>query len=305
MADTADSKSVARESVRVQIPPRALALPATTRWHDRLRGGQSWWVDDLVVPSELCRNAIGDPEAVVDAAVWLIGHMCEHLGVRDLGAMDVLDFGCGVRFTQAFLNRSVPVGSYVGVDVSSEVIAFLRSHVTDGRFAYFDLDARNDLYNPAGQPLSEMKIPELEDRQFDLICLFSVFTHLEPGDYVAMLRLLRRFVRPEGRLFYTLFINEVTEGGHGYVDELSRAMAASDDPRVKDALASQVGVRRDPPDFEDADPAKPLMVALYSRRYALELIDGTGWNVVSVSPPGEHLQHHIVCAPGSELAGAG
>ena len=55
---------------------------------------------------------------------------------------------------------------------------------------------------------------------------------------------------------------------------------------MKAALASQVGVGRDPPDFEDAVPAQPLMVALYSRRYALELI-------------------HIVCAPGPEVAGAG
>jgi SAM-dependent methyltransferase len=257
-------------------------------------------VDDLVVPSELCRNAIGDPEAVLDAAVWLIGHMCEHVGVRDLGGMDVLDVGCGVRFTQAFLNRSLPVGGYVGVDVSSEVIAFLRSHVTDDRFDYFHLDARNDLYNPAGQPLREMTIPELEGRQFDLICLFSVFTHLAPDDYAAMLRLVRRFIRPDGCLFFTLFINEETEGGHGYVDQLSRAMAASDDLRVREALVPPAGVRTEPPDFEDADPAKPLMVALYSRRHALELIDGTGWNVVSVSPPDAHLQHHIVCVPSPE-----
>src|SRR5258706_1184398 len=81
MADTADSKSAARKGVRVQIPPRALAPAASTCWHHRLRGGQSSWVDDLVVPSELCRNAIGDREAVVDAAVWLVWHMCGHLGV--------------------------------------------------------------------------------------------------------------------------------------------------------------------------------------------------------------------------------
>jgi len=63
--------------------------------------------------------------------------------------------------------------------------------VTDDRFAYIDLDARNDLYNPVGQLLSEVKIFELEDRQFDLMCLFSVFSHrrrsricrrAEPGD---------------------------------------------------------------------------------------------------------------------------
>ncbi len=157
-------------------------------------------MDELVVPSELCRNAIRDPVAVVDASVWLIGHMCEHIGASDLGDLDVLDFGCGVRFTQAFLNRGVPIKHYVGVDVSRPVIDFLRSNVSDPRFEFFHLDARNERYNPTGQPLSEMTVPETEGRRFDLICLFSVFTHLAPADYVAMLRLLRRFVQPDGRL---------------------------------------------------------------------------------------------------------
>jgi len=139
-------------------------------------------------------------------------------------------------------------------------------------------------------------VPEIDGRRFDLICLFSVFTHLAPDDYVAMLRLLRRFIRPDGRLFFTLFLNEESEGGYGYVDQLSIAMAASADPGVRKALTSQVG-RRETPDFEDADPAHPLMVALYSRKYALDLIDGNGWDVVSVSPPDAHLQHHILCAP--------
>jgi SAM-dependent methyltransferase len=260
-------------------------------------GAQSVRVEELAVPAELCRNAIGDPEAVVDAAVWLIGHMCEHIGANDLGGLDVLDFGCGVRFTQAFLSRGVPIKAYVGVDVSREVIDFLRANVSDPRFAFFHLGARNELYNPTGRPLSEMAVPEIEGRHFDLICLFSVFTHLAPPDYVAMLRLLRRFVRPNGRLFYTLFINELTDGGYGYVDQLSKQLATSDDPQVKQALATHAATSDEPPDFKDENPSKPLMVALYSRRHAVELITDTGWELLSVSPPDIHLQHHIVCAP--------
>ena len=33
---------------------------------------------------------------------------------------------------------------------------------------------------------ADMTVPEIEGRCFDLICLFSVFTHLSPADYVAM-----------------------------------------------------------------------------------------------------------------------
>ncbi|HEY5171402.1 MAG TPA: class I SAM-dependent methyltransferase, partial [Acidimicrobiia bacterium] len=199
--------------------------------------------------------------------------------------------------TQAFLNRGVPIKHYVGVDVSQSVIDFLRSNVSDPRFEFFHLDARNELYNPAGQPLSELTVPEIEGRRFDLICLFSVFTHLAPPDYAAMLKLLRRFVKPDGRLFYSLFVNERTEGGFGYVDRLSAAIATSQNRQVKERIAAALGHAEATPDFRDADPNQPLLVALYSRRHALELIDGTGWEAVEVCPPDLHIQHHIVCSP--------
>jgi SAM-dependent methyltransferase len=249
-------------------------------------------MDRLVVPDDLCRNATKDPRA----ASRLIAHLCEHLGVRDLGDTEVLDFGCGVRFTQAFLNEGIPIKRYVGVDVSLPVIEYLRANVADPRFEFCRLDAQNDLYNPTGQPLETLTVPEIEGRRFDVACLFSVFTHLAPHDYVAMLRLVRRFVRDDGRLFYTVFINERTDGGHGYVDRLANVIQTSTDSRVQKVVGERLQ-NAAPPDFRDADPNRPLLVALYSRRHALELIEGTGWEVVSVSPPGEYLQHHILCRP--------
>jgi hypothetical protein len=55
--------------------------------------------------------------------------------------------------------------------------------------------------------------------------------------------------------------------------------------------------KEETPDFLDAIPRQPLLVALYSRRHAIDLIDGTGWEVIEVSPPTLHLQHHIMCSP--------
>ncbi len=254
-------------------------------------------MDELVAPPELCRNAIRDQVAAADAAVEMIDHMAEHVGVSDLGRLDVLDFGCGVRFAQAFINRGVPVGRYVGVDVSRSVIDFLQSNVSDPRFEFFHIDAHNELYNPTGRPLSQLMVPEIEGRRFDLICLFSVFTHLAPPDYAAMLRLLRRFAKPDGRLFYTLFINEQTDGGLGYIDRLVAALESSEDPPLKVVNASVVKNKDETPDFVDAIPGTPLLAALYSRRHAIELIDGSGWEVIEVSPPSPHLQHHVVCSP--------
>jgi SAM-dependent methyltransferase len=253
---------------------------------------------ELRVPIEFRRNyATQDEEATIDGAEWLIAHMCAHLGAPDLGSTEVLDFGCGVRFTQAFLNRNVPVKRYVGVDAYGEMIEFLRANVSDPRFEFVHVNAHNALYNPTGEIMSERTSLPIDGQRFDLVCLFSVFTHLAPHDYVSMLKLLRRFAKPTGRLFYTLFIDELTEGGHGLIDKFPRALGASTDPELKQALASAPAARREPVPFRDLSPKKPLLYALYSREHALELIEGTGWEVLDLFPPDLHLQHHIMCAP--------
>jgi hypothetical protein len=133
-------------------------------------------------------------------------------------------------------------------------------------------------------------------RKFDVICLFSVFTHLAPHDYVTMLRLLRRYIRPSGRLFYTLYVDEVTPGGHGLTDAFARRLqdAAASDPHI--AAELQRG-EYNPPPFVDKDPSRPLNWAVYSREYAHELIVGTGWKPLELFPPNEYAQHQFVCAP--------
>jgi hypothetical protein len=79
----------------------------------------------LEAPTEFpTRRAGGAKKSRFRSAIWLIRHMCEHLGLDDLGASDVLDFGCGVKFTQAFVNCFQPVRRYVGVDVYREMIEF-------------------------------------------------------------------------------------------------------------------------------------------------------------------------------------
>ncbi len=245
----------------------------------------------LRVPNELLRGAERRQDAAIDQAVWLIRHMCEDLELADLSESAVLDVGCGVKFTQAFLNKDIPVKRYVGVDVNREVIEYLQSHVHDPRFEFMHLNARNALYNPDGIPMAEEAVLPLPHESFDVLCLFSVFTHLGPDDYRPMLRLLRRFASASSRLYYTLFLNEVTETGHGLVDSLSNAAATHPE------LISPADLDRgDVPDFVDMNPADPLRWAVYSREYARKLVEGTGWSILSVRPPAQHLQHHIICA---------
>ncbi len=218
----------------------------------------------LRMPQELLlRGGFKDDEAAVRYGVWGIEHMCQELGLEDLGD--------------------------VGVDVSEAIIEFLQRNVDDPRFEYQRINAHNEMYNPNGEPLSELVLP-IGQRKFDLICLFSVFTHLAPHDFETMLRLLRAYVKPDGRLFFSVYIDELTEEGHGLMDKV--ALAAGD---------SHVGNIET---FQDLNPEKPLDWAMYSERYARELIEATGWRALRLSPPATDpssgrifIQHHFVCAP--------
>ena len=215
----------------------------------------------------------------MQSALWCIEHLCASVGVPDLGDVDLLDIGCGVKFTEAILTHQLPLRRYVGVDVYRDMVEYLQGAVTDPRFTFAHIDAHNELYNASGKRLEEFERLPIGDELVNVVCLFSVFTHLAPHDFQVMLRLARTHVRTGGALFFTLFLHETTAGGLGLVDALVRRGVVLPDP---------------PPPFADLEPAEPLKWAVYSRPHALELLDATGWQVVRVDDPVGHVQHHVV-----------
>jgi SAM-dependent methyltransferase len=247
----------------------------------------------LEVPRRLNRSAYLDQEEHRRSARVLLGLLAEALGRDDLGGLDVLDVGCGTKFSEAIVNDGLEVGSYHGADVNREVIEHLRANNPDPRFSYHHVPVRNELYNPDAPDMDVDTDLGCGDRTFDLICLFSVFTHLAPHDYPVMLQMLRRYARPDGTLFFTVFIDELTEGGHSYPDIVDRRMGG---PESGVSLADRQASRKVVP-YVDADPSRPLTYAIYSRQHALELIDGTGWEVVEVRDPIREAQHQVICRP--------
>jgi SAM-dependent methyltransferase len=209
----------------------------------------------LDVPPALRRGMPRSVEAWEGSAVALLDLVCD-LRPQPL----ILDVGCGTRFAKVITERDIPVRGYVGVDVSAEIISFLNDNVTDPRMEFHHLDAHNERYNPDGQPLDSFTRLPVGDG-FDVISLFSVFTHLAPHDFSTMLRLVRPHIADDGRLIFSLFLGEVDR-------------------------------------FEDLVPGSPLLEAVYSKAYARELVEGSGWQVESLSPPVRKvIQHYFVCRP--------
>ncbi len=243
----------------------------------------------LEVPREFRRGGKAkDEEESKDTARNLIKVMYRGLGLEDFRDSRILDMGCGVKMVQVMMEDEIPLGGYVGIDVFSDLIEYLKANVTDPRFEFHSLDLHNEMYNPDGERLTadtQLPVPEAS---FDVICLFSVFTHLAPEDYVAMLKMLRRYIKPGGKLIYSLFVFETTEGGHGFMDQVAKWMVVSEED-----LEKWPG----PPDFKDWDPKNPLKWAIYSRKHALELLEGTGWEMEALNDPEPSIQHYMICSP--------
>jgi SAM-dependent methyltransferase len=220
----------------------------------------------FVVPDKFNRNAanvvaMGPP---ADTGLWLIKYMCERIEIPDLAGLDVLDFGCGVRFADSIVNRVVPLKSYIGIDVYQEMIDFLSSNVTDSRLSFFHLNARNPTYNKDGVPLERDTTRPIGDRLFDVICMFSVITHQLPEDAGAIFAILRRYVKAHGRLFFSA---SVEEGDFGYRENV---------------------------------PESPTALSIYSPDLLRELLETSGWRILSIAPRnlrGLPILHSLLCAP--------
>lgn len=256
----------------------------------------------LSVPKELRRgHSRWNELASVAEGVELIKLMCRQFGLADFGNSNVLDMGCGSKLVQAILDRKLPLRHYTGVDIFPDLIEFLKQNVTDPRFSFHLLNSQNEMYNPGGEPLTGDTRLDAEEYSFDVICLFSVFTHLAPHDYVAMLQMLRRYVKPDGKLIFSLFVNETTPGGQGFMDTFHKTWkgdyTASANTEKHQKFLEDAVTQGGPPDFFDVYPAQPLKVAMYSRKHALQLVENTGWEVASLNDPENYIQHYMICRP--------
>lgn len=218
----------------------------------------------LVVPGEFSRNSptVASLMTPEQSGLWLLERMRRQVGLDSYADAKVLDFGCGVRFTQAIVNTGLPFGRYVGVDVCRPMIEFLRENVSDPRFAYHFLDARNLMYNPGGAPLTPDTVLPVGERDFDVVCMFSVITHQYPDDGRSIFSMLRRHVGDGGHLFFTCFLDEAIDT------------------------------------FEDRSPQRDGGRCFYNPRFLNELVESCGWRQVGRAPSiGPLIGHSFVYRP--------
>ena len=122
----------------------------------------------------------------------------------------MLDIGCGVGRTAIALSEYLS-GRYEGFDIDRESIEWCRREITTRHpnFNFSHVDVFN--HQPgSGNLTGELRPEDLvfpyEDEQFDLACLFSVFTHILTEGFDRYCSELRRVLRPGGRALATFFL---------------------------------------------------------------------------------------------------
>lgn len=197
----------------------------------------------------------------------------------DLAGVEMLVLGSGTETVQCILDQDLPVARYVGVSADAEVIDRLEG-IDDARFEFHHLDVGVAVTDP---DLATVGLP-IGDQTFDLIWAVSVFDHLDPDGFATLLAALKRHARPESRLAFTVLLDERTPLGHGAIDAFVAALGEG---------AASTTVR-----FQDYLPEEPLLMALYERSYALELVAASGWELVRTEDPMPLFQHVFTLRPG-------
>jgi SAM-dependent methyltransferase len=156
------------------------------------------------------------------------------------------------------------IKSYTGIDINEPLIDYLSNNVHDSRFSFHYWHIYNEMYNKMGAKLTKrMRLPLPRNKQFDAIWMFSVITHNNPTDTECMLYILRKYIKNDGYLLFSAFIDNNIDT------------------------------------FEDRAKNQPLMTAYYNENFMRQIISKTGWQVKSTHDrrPDKAIMNHFVCMP--------
>lgn len=203
---------------------------------------------------------------------------------------DVLEVGCGVGRDAIPLSRLLSTGTYTGVDIMADCIAWCRDNIgaRNPNFSFVESDIHSPDYNPAGTlKTTEFELPAA-DSSVDRIILQSVFTHLLEDEITHYLRQFRRVLRPGGLVCATCFL----------IDPETLAIAYEHDARYKFAHAHADGVRVQ-------DPSNPRRTVGIEARALDRMLVNAGMALVgevrrgywSGRPSIGHFQDYLVLEP--------
>lgn len=218
----------------------------------------------LQIPQKFRRNSHMVKEAGYDeSAKEIIALMAERLGLADFRDTNILDVGCGTRFSAYMINNEVPVKATPALMSTKKLLIFCKQlqallmHVFimhTGRFA-------THFTTQQARRCHCKHICLLPDRLMSFGCF--CFYALDPDDAAAMLRILRQHIASHGKLIFTCRINNTVDG------------------------------------FVDRVPEQPLLRAVFSQTLMEKMIIESGWTIDHFykNDPRDFIRNYYICSP--------
>jgi SAM-dependent methyltransferase len=121
----------------------------------------------------------------------------------------MLDIGCGIGRKTLPLTKYLAGNSlYVGMDIDDREIKWCSRNITPSypNFVFITLDIFNKFYNPFGRVMPDQLVLPFPDSSFDVVTLWSVFTHMFPKDVFHYLREAHRVLKPGGKFVASYYL---------------------------------------------------------------------------------------------------
>jgi 2-polyprenyl-3-methyl-5-hydroxy-6-metoxy-1,4-benzoquinol methylase len=132
----------------------------------------------------------------------------------DWGKSQILDFGCNVG---NFLNYAPDQikENYTGVDINLSSIKVASHNHSDQKFIHYD--KWHVSFNPTGSKL--INITDVINEKFDVIILYSVFTHSTISQTRQELNNLKAMLNPGGKILFTIWDHSILDPFYRYICE--------------------------------------------------------------------------------------
>ena len=152
-------------------------------------------------PNEWLNN-----DSYLRSAIYEVRRIEPHVGLNT--DSNVLDVGCSTGKLLIGIKNSIgKVNHYHGVDVDRKHIEWADKALSTDKYKFTYLDLHNDRYNKGGKLIDDsFRFPT--KRKFDLIYLYSVFTHMIPSEISIYLREFRKLLAVNGTVVLTVLIDD-------------------------------------------------------------------------------------------------
>lgn len=168
-----------------------------------------------------CGCAFNDDEVYLARADKDADKLARYLGLSLDSSL--LDVGSGPgRIAIGILRRIGEIRKYRGVDVDKDATYWGQQNLAPKHpnFQFAHIDVKNKRYNPDGSEADDSFTFPFADGEFDIVILYSVFTHMLEDGVRGYLKEFQRLLRPDGKIYLTAFVEEgvpdVEENPEGY-----------------------------------------------------------------------------------------